>query len=185
MVLFWLLFTVVCYAFVIDDTTVFSFSPNFTSTPLQGNPGAISDIRKASSQYFEFRSKFQTDVLESDSIFLRILQLVEPFPYPLYKESAIFYFLDGKSIQEVNEQLWALQMVVEGMRKSACADNERLNLVEGDGEFECEKTEEITTNSNTENALFNIVIMMIVVFLSAVLVKQRIDIYKLNKRKIA
>lgn len=168
---------------IIDDNTVFSFSPNFTHTPLIGDENAISEIRHASAELIVFRSKFQTDVLKSNDVFIRILQLVEPFNYPLYKESAVLHFLEGKTVKEVNEILFGLKMVVEGMRKTACNDNERLNLVDGDGDFECESTVENTHSSIYENSLFFVVVGLSYIILSFVIVKLRVDNYRLKNKK--
>jgi len=169
---------------VIDDTTVFTFSPNFTLTPLLNNDAAITAVREASAAYFEFRSTYQTDILNSNDVFVTLLQIIEPFPYPLYQETAVRDFLDGVTIEDLNKRLWALQMVVEGVRRSACTTGEKLNIIDEEGKIECEGVIADTLNNNVlNNSLFYIIIVLLFALLASIIVTERMRIYRIEHVK--
>jgi hypothetical protein len=145
----------------IDNSTVFDVA--LPTVPLIGDAAAITRVRQACKMDFVCNSKFQPHLLATNEKFMTLLQLAEPFPYPLNLYTPMYQTLNGFTHDEVNDKLWAMWMIYAVAEHTPCGPGSTFVLVNSNGDSACvSKSDPLDESVLSDNLIFYIVITLIV-----------------------
>ena len=163
---------------VADGTT---FTVTATSVPLIGNDAEITRWRQACQNDFTCKNKFRPHDLASNEQFMVLLQLAQPFPFPIESKSPLYNILDGFNEDEVNDKLIAMALVYAVADHYPCSQGAKFIIVGSDGQSECEpKGSDLSESVLSSNLIFYIVITAIVMLLSVYIIYLQLAIARMD-----